>query len=228
MSLRDPDGVMVVPPLTAQPRKGYSRGAKGVEQILRKSEQLLVDEGAGALTLRRIAAECGMKQSNLLYYFKSKNALILALIDAIAQSYRLAAEKIEPLPTRSAQDRLRQFILIYLDNVTTRRTTRIFTELWAMASRDAEVRARLKAIYDSAIDLFAETVGAAYPHLSPDQRRTIALYIVTVLEGHTVTVGHDMSYTAQRDALAALVLRGIEGVLAGETGLPDQRGSRQD
>lgn len=196
---------MVVPELTARPRQGYARGAHGVEQILRKSEQLLIDEGFAALTLRRIAAECGMTQGNLSYYFKSKGDLVLALIDAIAASYRTACEQIHIEPGGNAGDELRQLVTIYLADIATRRTTRIFTELWAVSSRDEQARAKLKEIYDSAVDVFAAVVGRACPPLKEEARQRIALAIVAMLEGQTAFIGHAMPFADQRQLLAGIV-----------------------
>lgn len=208
-------GAMVVPELTAQPRQGYARGAQGVEQILRKSEQLLIDEGFTALTLRRIAADCGMTQGNLSYYFKSKSDLVLALIDAITDSYRAACEQIDLDPELAAADQLRRLTAIYLGDIATRRTTRIFTELWAIASRDPQVAASLKGVYDSAASIFERAVRQANPALGEESARRIALSIVAILEGQTVFIGSAMPYADQReqfvanacDAVVALAMR---------------------
>lgn len=203
------DTEMVVPDLTAQPRQGYSRGNQGVVQILRKSQKLLVDEGFGALTLRRIAAECGMTQGNLSYYFKSKSDLVMALIDAIASSYRSACENLELEADGKPGAELRRLVEIYLGDIATRRTTRIFTELWAMASREEQVRARLKEIYDSAVDMFAAVVGRTRPELDDEARRGIALAVVAILEGQTVFIGHDMPFADQREMLVGVVCETI-------------------
>lgn len=194
--------VMVVPELTARPRRGYARGAQGVEQILRKSEQLLIDEGFAALTLRRISAECGMTQGNLSYYFKSKGELVLALIDAITESYSAALKQIDLDPGLDPEMQLRRYAAIYLDDVATRRTTRIFTELWAISSRDPLVSAKLKGIYDVAANAFAAIAAQVNPALGEERCRTLALSILAILEGHTVFAGSAMPFSAQRQHLA--------------------------
>ncbi|MBS0473782.1 MAG: TetR/AcrR family transcriptional regulator [Proteobacteria bacterium] len=204
------EGGMVVPELTARPRQGYARGAQGVEQILRKSEQLLIDEGPGALTLRRIAAECAMTQGNLSYYFKSKNDLLMALVEAIAQSYRTAARRFELEAGLDPLQKLRELVLAYMDNLVSKRTTRIFTELWALASLDDAARLALRGIYDEAIAQFERATGEANPALGATDRRLIALEAIAILEGHTVIIGHGMTYTECRDELIAQVCRTIE------------------
>lgn len=203
------DGAMVVPELTARPRQGYACGAQGVEQILRKSEQILIEEGFAALKLRRIAAECGMTQGNLSYYFKTKSELVLALIDAITESYRLALREIHLEAALDPNQQLRRLVAIYLDDVATRRTTRIFTELWAISSRDALVNARLKGIYDVAAQVFASITSRLNPALNPNECHLTALSIVAILEGQTVLVGNAMPYADHREPMTEIACRTI-------------------
>lgn len=200
---------MIVPELTARPRQGYARGAQGVEQILRKSEQLLIGEGLSALTLRRIAAECGMTQGNLSYYFKSKGDLMMALIDAITESYRTACEQIVFDPGLPPLDQLCKLSEIYLGDIATRRTTRIFTELWAISSRDPQVAAKLKLIYDSAAGIFAPVAVAVNPELGEEEAFDIALSIIAILEGQTAFIGNAMPYADQRERFTARALAAV-------------------
>ena len=194
---RDAKPAMMVPELNARPRHGYARGAQGVEQILRTSERLLIAEGLEAVTIGRVAEQCGMLRSNLTYYFKSRSDLVRALVDAIAASYQAAADTIS-LGDGSPEQRLRRLVDIYLDNIATERTTRIFTELWPLASRDPEMAENLQTIYGKAIQLFAGIVGEIRPGLCAEARRTLATFMVAWLEGQTVFVGHRMPYRAAR------------------------------
>lgn len=193
---REEKPAMVVPELNAKPRRGYARGAQGVEQILRASERLLIAEGMEALTMRRIAEECGMLRGNLTYYFKSRSDVVEALVDAIARSYQAAAATIDLDRGAAPRQRLCRLIEIYLDNLATERTTRIFTELWPLASRDAAMAERLQAIYDGAIALFADIVGDMRPDLDAADRRSLATFMVASLEGQTVFAGYRMPYRA--------------------------------
>lgn len=202
-------GAMIVPEITARPRRGYARGALGVEQILRKSQHILIEEGFGALTLRRIASECGMTQGNLSYYFKSKNELVFALIEAITDSYRNALGEIHLEAELEPARQLRRLAAIYLDDVATRRTTRIFTELWAISSRDPLVKAKLKGIYDVAADVISTIVSRLNPALESERCHLVALSIIAILEGHTVLVGDAMPYANRREQMFEVATRTI-------------------
>lgn len=200
---------MVVPELNAKPRRGYARGAQGVEQILRTSERLLIAEGMEALTMRRIADECGMLRGNLTYYFKSKRDLIEALVDAITASYRAAAHAIRFDDDAGPEARFRALVGMYLENVATERTTRLFTELWALAGRDPRTAERLRSVYDGAIALFAAIIGGIEPGLGEDERTSLATFVVASLEGQTAFVGHAMPYREQGGDLRRMACDGF-------------------
>lgn len=195
---------MIVPALVAKPRRGYARGQMGVEQILRRTERLLIEEGVEALTMRRIALECGMQPGNLAYYFKSKSGLVLATIDAITTSYRVAAQSIVLDSNLSAEGQFRSLIEYYLDNIATRRTTRIFTALWAIASRDNGIAAKLKEVYDTGLTVFMPVVRRLNPDLDDADCRTLSLFIIASLEGQTAFTGWQMPYRSSKHMLRAI------------------------
>lgn len=50
----------------------YARGSETVDQILKAALDVLIDEGADAFTLRRIAARCDMKVGNVSYHSRAR------------------------------------------------------------------------------------------------------------------------------------------------------------
>ena len=70
--------------LVAPPRPGvYSRGSDTVDAILKAALHVLVEEGASAFTLRRIAAQCGMKVGNVSRHFPRKEMLVQVLLEEL-------------------------------------------------------------------------------------------------------------------------------------------------
>lgn len=59
---------------TAQPvRPGvYARGADTVDAILKAAKHVLVEEGASAFTLQRIATQCGLRLGMLIITFPAR------------------------------------------------------------------------------------------------------------------------------------------------------------
>ncbi|MCB2153829.1 TetR/AcrR family transcriptional regulator [bacterium] len=52
------------------------------ERILKAAETIVARDGAAHLTLDAVAAEAGISKGGLLYHFKTKQALIAAILDA--------------------------------------------------------------------------------------------------------------------------------------------------
>ncbi|MGH6696283.1 TetR/AcrR family transcriptional regulator [Sphingopyxis sp.] len=196
---------IIVPDLTiAQRAGGYARGQDGFEQILRAALSLLVDHGASALTLRRIAAAAGMNVGSLNYYFKSKKDLIRELLNAIITSYEGAFHAIVHVPGASAEERLESLITLTLQDITTKKTTRFFPELWAMANHDPFVHERMTELYDRARVSLNELIGEINPDLPSDQRETLALFMSASMEGMTVFAGYEKPWRSQMPMLQAI------------------------
>ena len=183
---------LVVADLKIVPREGgYARGQEGVEQILRAAFRILVDHGFEAFTLRRIAVECGMSQGNLSYYFPSKQELFHALIAAIAAAYEDAVETVMLDPQVNAEDRFRRVIGLILTDVMTKKTTRVFTQLWSIANHDPFVQDWLEDVYRSQRTLLEGLIGDIDPGLSAAQREILALFVCASLEGMTIFAGFE-------------------------------------
>lgn len=196
---------IIVPDLTVALRPGgYARGQEGFEQILRAALSLLVDHGASALTLRRIAAAAGMNLGSLNYYFKSKKDLIRELLNAIISSYEGAYHQIVHVPGASAEDRLESLITLTLEDNTTKKTTRFFPELWAMANHDPFIHERMTELYDRARVSFNELIGEINTDLASDQREALALFISASMEGMIVFAGYEKPWRPQMPMLQAI------------------------
>lgn len=181
-----------VPDLKIRPREGgYARGQEGFEQILRAALSLLVEQGSKALTLRRIAAECGLNVGNLNYYFKSKEELIRELLDAVISSYEESFDDIYHDPDASPEQRLERIVTLILTDITTKKTSRFFPELWAMANHDPFVQERMEELYSRARVVLNALIGEINPDLPSDERETLALFISASMEGMTMFAGFD-------------------------------------
>lgn len=178
--------------LRIRPREGgYARGQEGVEQILRAALALLVEHGSKALTLRRIAAECGVNVGNVSYYFKSKEELIRALLDAVIASYEDPFDEIAHDTEASAEQRLERLLNLILVDITSKKTTRFFPELWAMANHDPFIQDRMEELYARARVSLNDVIAEINPALPEDERETLALFMSASMEGMTVFAGHE-------------------------------------
>lgn len=190
-----------IPELKITPRAGYLRGQEGFEQILRAAHNLLVNEGAKALTNRRIAEACGLKAGNLAHYFKSKDELIRELLDAIIGGYEDAFEEVVALQNTSPQERFEQLIELILEDITTKKTTRIFPELWVMSNHSSFVEERVDELYRRARVALNDLIAEMNPALGVDERETLALFISASMEGMTIFAGYRKKWQDKMPAL---------------------------
>lgn len=220
----------------------YARGAETVDLILKAALDVLIDEGAAAFTLRRIAAKCGMKVGNLSYHFPRKEALVQLLLEEMLASYEDILDSTVRLPGLSPEERLEMVITICLDDITSKRTTRLFTELWALANHNAFIADRVEAFYRTVHGIIGVFVHELNPVLSPKEVELVALYISASMEGTTPFLGHAKPWRGEMDrirnlSVAALVhlaktvtpgdIRGAEEPVSLKTGTAAGKAARR-
>jgi len=181
---------------TARPGT-YARGAETVDAILTAARTVLIDEGAGAFTIRRIAAECGMKVGNVSYHFPRKEMLVQILLDELLENYDKLLDSRVRQPDLSSEQKLRLIIVICLEDIAGKRTTRLFTELWALANQNEFIAERVRAFYQKVHDFIGEYVAILNPTLSADEVHTVALYISASMEGSTPFLGFQKPWSGK-------------------------------
>jgi AcrR family transcriptional regulator len=197
--------VLTEVPSDATPRPGvYSRGTETVDSILKAALSVLIEEGAAAFTIRRIASACGMKVGNVSYHFPRKEMLVQVLLDEIVASYDAKLELQVRQPDISAEERLRIVIRMCLDDICGKRTTRLFTELWALANHNEFIADRVRLFYRKVHEVIAEYVQALNPRLSDQEVMTVALFISASMEGTTPFLGYQKPWRVDMPAIIAI------------------------
>jgi AcrR family transcriptional regulator len=198
------------PARSAPVRPGvYGRGSETVDLILKAALAVLVDEGAAAFTLRRIAARCDMKVGKLSHHFARKEQLIQLLLDDLLDHYERLLDESVRQPGLDAAEQLRRMIILVLDDIGSKRTTHVFTELWALANHNAAVAERVAAFYARAHRNIAAAVAPLNPALAPDQVEVVARFISAAMEGTTIFAGHNKPWEHQMPQLKALAVASL-------------------
>ncbi|MGA1806324.1 MULTISPECIES: TetR/AcrR family transcriptional regulator [Sphingobium] len=182
----------------------YARGSETVDQILKAALDVLIDEGADAFTLRRIAARCDMKVGNVSYHFPRKEMLIQVMLDEMLESYDKLLEEMVRKPGLTAEERLKLVIILCLEDIQTKRTTHLFTELWALANQSEFVADRVRLFYSKVHEVIGEYVAQINPALTPDEVHSVALFISASMEGSTPFLGHQKPWATKMPVFTAL------------------------
>jgi AcrR family transcriptional regulator len=193
---------------TARPGT-YSRGTETVDAILKAALSVLIDEGAAAFTIRRIAAACGMKVGNVSYHFPRKEMLVQVLLDELLANYEKVLEDRVRQPDLTTEERLRLLIVICLEDIAGKRTTRLFTELWALANHNEFIADRVRGFYQRVHDFIGEYVAVLNPALSEDEVRTVAIYISASMEGSTPFLGFEKPWADRMVAYTSIAAHAL-------------------
>ena len=196
--------------LVAPPRPGvYSRGSDTVDAILKAALHVLVDEGASAFTLRRIAAECGMKVGNVSRHFPRKEMLVQVLLDELLSPTVGEARVSLTNQGLPAEEALALVIGGTLDETKTKKMTHLFTELWAMANHNQFVAERVEMVTQYMHNLMASYVAELNPALSPEEVDIVTLFINTSIEGSTILAGYGKPWEAKMPQLKAFAVKSL-------------------
>lgn len=187
----------------------YARGTEKVDLILKAALDVLIDEGAGAFSLRRIAARCGMTVGNLSYHFPRKEMLVQLMLEELLDGYDMLLDSTVRQPDLLPQERLAKIVTLCLDDITTKRTTHLFTELWALANHDAVIADRVESFYRKVHENIGDFVGKLNPALSPEEVRLVALYISASMEGTTPFLGYGKLWQDKMPAIRNIAVKAL-------------------
>jgi len=194
---------------------GYAKGAKTRMALLKVAHDLLVERGYGALTMRGVAAASGLRMGTLTYHFPTHEHLVAALADAIIRGYEDAFAQIMEDPALPPEARFENLCRLILDDVGTRRTTRIFPELWALSNHDAFVSERVHEMYDRARVALVRAVRGLNPAMAEREARMVSLFISSAMEGIGIFAGHGKPYRNDAETVTEIALRAFLHVCEG-------------
>jgi AcrR family transcriptional regulator len=182
--------------------------------ILEAASVVLSRDGRSSFSMRRVAQEVGISLGNLQHYFPTESTLIRALLEEILE--RSLQQFTKELPPATAPPRRTEDLGRAVDRLLAIQRdpelSRLFFELWAIASRDDEARAAVSAFYRS----YREAIEAQLCAWGASQGRSAshrAALIVILLEGSSLYGSRiagslsDAGWRAVREQIVALVLR---------------------
>lgn len=196
---------------TARRRKPgvYSRGAETVNAILKAALHVLVEEGSGTFTLQRIATECGLKVGHVNHHFPRKEMLVEVLLDEIILAGGSQIDGAMEEPGHSAEEGLARLITYILDDISTKQTTNLFTELWAMANHNELVADRLEALHRHVHRMITQFVERLNPSLSHEDAAVVAIFIYGAADGMTLFSGYGRPWAADMPNVKNIAVKGL-------------------
>jgi len=155
------------------------------EQILDAAEKVFSERGLSGARMDDIVEESGLSKGALYWYYKSKDAVILALMERILErELRQAAKLVESPGT--AGERLQSLMRLALADIADLgRLLPLAYEFLAMASRSSSVRQAMATYYQRYAKLLSELIqqgidSGEFAELDVEQA---ALSVIALAEG---------------------------------------------
>ncbi len=150
------------------------------EQILDAAETVFGQRGFSEARMDDIVAEAGLSKGALYWYYKSKDAIILALLDRVFGGEFRRAEQLlqEPIP---ASDKLTRFMQTVIDDISRmRHLLPIGYEFVALAARRKAVRQAIGGYYQQYQKLLSAIVrqgvdSGEFRQMDPDEAATLVI-----------------------------------------------------
>jgi len=156
------------------------------EQIIKAAYDVATRKGLARLTVRQVAAKARLSAGLVLFHFKSKDDLILALLDWLLGITTVLHIGPEIERIRPPQDRLLALLRQEIQRLASEpRRIRLFFEFWILEGRDARIGGRMRvelARYREAFRPMVEEVLLAEPerfaHVTADDLTTVAVSFI--------------------------------------------------
>ena len=155
-------------------------------QIVRATYDVASRSGLAGLTVRRVAVRAGLSTGLVLFHFKTKERLVLALLDHVLETTTTLHMTDEIAGIRSPLDRLLALLGREMQRLASEpQRLRLFFEFWAKGLGQPRIRMKMQAELDryrEALRPIAAQVLAAEPDrflgVTPDGLAAVAVSII--------------------------------------------------
>jgi AcrR family transcriptional regulator len=137
------------------------------QQILKAAHAVALREGIDGVTVRAVATRARLSHGLVLFHFKRKDQLVIALLDRVLATTLSLRVGEEVALIRDPRARLRALLRQEVDRVSRDpKQVRLFLEYWALGTRSSAIRGKISTElkrYRLAFRRLAEEVLQAEP-----------------------------------------------------------------
>lgn len=184
------------------------KGQRRIGDILDAATDILVNEGYGSFSMRRVADRLGLRLSSIQYYFNGPGDLLCALFD---RSLQRSLEKLRDAPD---PENLASSVEFVLNEQLSLDYCLMFWELWPQAARDSDVNAVFNHFYAEYKSHIESVLQTTHPKLQGAARRRRATIIMGLLEGLSLFRGVEGRLDGSRRHFDADVIKAVVAIAA--------------
>lgn len=186
------------------------------DQIMNAAEEVFSQKGFSDARMDDIAEETGLSKGTLYLYYKSKDDLIIAILERLFQREFKAFETLD-LTSMSARDAIWVFVQTTTKDIKIMmRLLPITYEFMGLAFRNTLVQKTFKAYLNYYMDLLIPVIqhGIDSGEFRPGDAKEIAIAMGAVLEGTLLLWVYDSSLVEPETHIQTGMKLLLEGVLA--------------
>src|SRR6185312_10132905 len=109
----------------------------------------------------------------------------------------------------TAEQKLERLIRLLLEDIQTKKTTRLFPHLWALANHDPFVARAVDRIYILERLTLNSLIAEINPALPQEERETLSVFISASVAGSTMFVGFEKPWSSELPLYSAIASRGL-------------------
>lgn len=157
------------------------------EQILEAARRVAASQTLRGLTIRRVAEEAGLSNGLVLFHFKSKQLLLMALLDRVLeQTLGGLAHGLHEVGGPVPREVFRRLLVREIEQLQhERERVELFFDFWVMGTQHPEIRCRVRDSLEHYRALFREVTAdlmarqpEAFCPMSPEGMAAVALSLV--------------------------------------------------
>jgi AcrR family transcriptional regulator len=160
---------------------------KPEDKILEAALEVVIEKTICGTRMHLIAERAGMVQSNLHYYYKTKNDLMLALQKKVLNKCLEIRERFKLEAENTLESQLDIFILQKLDFILKERQYDYAEiDFWIQGHINPDIQTAFAASFEGWRKEIGDILDKFTPELKPEKREFLPYVIVSILEGASV------------------------------------------
>lgn len=155
-----------------------------VDKILEATARQIMKKSLSGLRLRAIAEEAGVVNSNLHYYYKTKDELLEALLEDILKKFQQMRTDLLNEKKHTFEDQMGGFFEQKKDIILNHKEYDIAEiDFWSQINHNEKIKQYFRRSYASWHSSVKQVISAYYPECPEEDLTLFSYLIVSMMEG---------------------------------------------
>jgi AcrR family transcriptional regulator len=198
--------------LRAKPKQ--KRGQMRVDAILNAASEVFAEMRYENATIIQIAARADTSVGSLYQFFSNKESILKALVERYVEraSTVFAGMEVESFPNMTLEQSIQSIIAPLKEFI---RDNRDFQVIFSNAAGSAFVAETIRAMDNAFLARTDKALGAAYPNITPHERRKYSLVCMMIMKSLLMLAHHSSELTLDEvfEELEAVYVRYLTPVM---------------